>query len=240
MRQKSEVRTTRILAALTGWLDVRWVIALILALAGSASVGAQEYRGTAEQRMACAGDVFKLCFSEIPNVSRIVGCLERQKHQLSAGCRAVFENSNVRVAYDRWQRRRHHLASAADRSRSAPVQAERRDEASTVASNEPETTGSVPTAKDTHAVSAARGTGLRSKRAVRDLQRRSKVAHRGSHRRYKTALRHSRPKHRVGHQHLNRYAFTFGKQYRYHYQQHSVSETKQSDRVARVFGKAKD
>jgi hypothetical protein len=216
MRHKSEVRTTRILAALTGWLDVRWVIALVLALVGTASVGAQEYRGTEEQRMACAGDVFKLCFSEIPNVSRIVGCLERQKHQLSAGCRAVFDNNSVRVAYDRWQRRRHHLASAVNRPASA--QAERRDEAPTLASIKPETKGSVPVAQDVHAVSAALGTDLRSKSAVRDMQRRSKVAHRGSHRRYKTALRHSHIKHRVGHHHPNRYAFSFGKPYRYHYQ----------------------
>jgi hypothetical protein len=226
------------LAALTGWLDVRWVVALIVALAGSASVGAQEYRGTEEQRMACAGDVFKLCMSEIPNVSRIVGCLERQKHQLSAGCRAVFDNNSVRVAYDRWQRRHHHLASAVDRSQ--PAQAERRDEASSVALIKPVNTGSVTAAKDIHAVTAAQGTDLRSKSAVRDVQRRSKVAHRGSHRRYKTALRHSHPKHRAGHHHLNRYAFTFGKQYRYHYQQHSMFEASQSERVAREFGRAKD
>ena len=238
MGQKLEVITTRMLAALMGRLDVRWVAALVLALAGSASVGAQEYRGTDEQRMACAGDVFKLCMSEIPNVSRIVGCLERQKHQLSAGCRAVFENNNVRVAYDRWQRRHHHLASAVDRSQ--PVQlarAERRNEATVDA---PETTGSVPAVKDAHAVAAAHGADLRSKSAVRDSPRRSKFAHRGSHRRYTTALRHSHPKHRAGHHHVNRYAFIFGTPYRNSYQQQEMFETKQGDRDVRVFGRAKD
>ena len=238
MRQKSEVITTRMLAALTGWLDVRWVVALVLALAGSASVGAQEYRGTQEQQMACAGDVFKLCMSEVPNVSRIVGCLERQKHQLSAGCRAVFENNNVRVAYDRWQRRHHHLASAADRAQPVQqTQVERHNEA-TVASIRSETTGSVPAVKDAHAVTAAHGEDLRSKSAVRDLPRRPKVAHHGSHRRYRTALRHSHPKHRAGHHRQSRYAFSFGTPFQY--QQHSLFETNARDRDARVFGHAKD
>ena len=48
-------------------------------------------QGTTEQRVACTPDVFKLCRAEIPNVSRIISCLEKQKDNLSPACRAVFK-----------------------------------------------------------------------------------------------------------------------------------------------------
>jgi hypothetical protein len=59
-------------------------------LVGSSAL-AQENRGTEQQRMACAPDVLRLCFWEIPNTDRIVACLRREKSQLSAGCRQAFE-----------------------------------------------------------------------------------------------------------------------------------------------------
>jgi hypothetical protein len=62
----------------------------VLLLAGSSAL-AQESRGTERQRVACAPDVLRLCFWEIPNVDRILACLRREKSQLSAGCRHVFE-----------------------------------------------------------------------------------------------------------------------------------------------------
>jgi hypothetical protein len=48
--------------------------------------------GTAEQRAACTPDVFRLCSSEIPNVSRIVACLKQQKPNLSKPCQAVMNS----------------------------------------------------------------------------------------------------------------------------------------------------
>jgi hypothetical protein len=51
---------------------------------------AVEYRGTAEQQMACTPDVWRLCSSQIPDVSRIVACLRANRPYLSEGCRAVF------------------------------------------------------------------------------------------------------------------------------------------------------
>ena len=57
----------------------------------TSSALAQENRGTDQQRVACTPDVLRLCSSEIPNVDRIVACLRREKSQLSAGCRQVFE-----------------------------------------------------------------------------------------------------------------------------------------------------
>ena len=51
-----------------------------------------EYRGTAEDRAACTGDVFRLCSWYIPNVDNIVGCLKEKKASLSPACRMVFDN----------------------------------------------------------------------------------------------------------------------------------------------------
>ena len=48
-------------------------------------------QGTAEQRAACTPDAFRLCSAEIPNVSRIVACMQKNKAQLSPACRAVFK-----------------------------------------------------------------------------------------------------------------------------------------------------
>ena len=46
---------------------------------------------TLEQQELCSGDAMRLCSSEIPNVERITACMERQRDQLSEGCKAVFE-----------------------------------------------------------------------------------------------------------------------------------------------------
>jgi len=54
----------------------------------------QEYRGTWEQQMACTPDVWRLCGAQVPDVDRIVACLRRNTPQLSARCRAVFEQGD--------------------------------------------------------------------------------------------------------------------------------------------------
>jgi hypothetical protein len=59
-------------------------------LAASDAALAVEYRGTQEQQMACTPDVWRLCASQIPDVSRIVACLKANRPNLSEGCRAVF------------------------------------------------------------------------------------------------------------------------------------------------------
>jgi hypothetical protein len=43
-----------------------------------------------DQRRLCTGDVFRLCASEIPNVTRITACMHKQRSSLSAACRSVF------------------------------------------------------------------------------------------------------------------------------------------------------
>jgi hypothetical protein len=58
------------------------------------AINAEEYRGTWEQQMACTPDVWRLCGDQIPDVNRIVACLQRNTPNLSSACRAVFESNN--------------------------------------------------------------------------------------------------------------------------------------------------
>jgi hypothetical protein len=63
-------------------------LALTLVSAGSAFA-----LGTPEQRRACTPDVYRLCAGEIPNVRAITACLQRQKGNLSAACRAAMDQN---------------------------------------------------------------------------------------------------------------------------------------------------
>ena len=63
-------------------------LALMLLFAWSSAALAL---GTGEQRAACTPDVFRLCGAQIPNVDAIVACLKRERANLSADCKAVFE-----------------------------------------------------------------------------------------------------------------------------------------------------
>jgi hypothetical protein len=48
-------------------------------------------QGTAEERSACMGDAFKFCFSDIPSVSKIEACLEKNEPKLTPACHAEFQ-----------------------------------------------------------------------------------------------------------------------------------------------------
>ena len=58
---------------------------------------------TDEQQQACTGDAFRLCGAEIPDVERVSACMNRNKSQLSPGCRAHFrpESAAARIAAQR-------------------------------------------------------------------------------------------------------------------------------------------
>jgi hypothetical protein len=45
---------------------------------------------TPEQEQACTGDAFRLCSSEIPDISRVTACMVAKKSQLSPACRSQF------------------------------------------------------------------------------------------------------------------------------------------------------
>jgi hypothetical protein len=70
--------------------SARWLTAgsLVMVLATNSASGLAQV--AADQRSACTSDVFRLCSSEIPNIDRIIACLQRGKSQLSAPCAAVF------------------------------------------------------------------------------------------------------------------------------------------------------
>ena len=64
------------------------VIAAALVV-GAVSEGS-EAAGTPEQQWACTQDAFRLCFRDIPDVSRITACMVRNIQRLSPLCRAQF------------------------------------------------------------------------------------------------------------------------------------------------------
>jgi hypothetical protein len=65
---------------------------LVLAVATSFSVLAPtaSFAVSAEARQMCTGDVYRLCSSEIPSISKITACIYRRKAELSVGCRTVL------------------------------------------------------------------------------------------------------------------------------------------------------
>ncbi|MEW6645401.1 MAG: hypothetical protein AB1586_33230 [Pseudomonadota bacterium] len=60
-------------------------------LAFSSAAGADEYRGSLADQLACTPDVLRLCGSDIPDTERIVQCLRRNLPQLSVACHDVFD-----------------------------------------------------------------------------------------------------------------------------------------------------
>jgi hypothetical protein len=66
---------------------------------------------TAEQQQACMGDAFRLCGSEIPDVSRVGACMVRRQTELSPGCRVYFRPQESAAKPPRHHRIRQHTAS---------------------------------------------------------------------------------------------------------------------------------
>src|SRR5215467_8233711 len=92
-RTVMEKRAERSPRAISRRIGIAHAAILVFLGFGSPASHAQdgpENRGTEEQRIACTGDAFRLCWNEIPVVSRIVDCLKRNRIQLSPACRVVF------------------------------------------------------------------------------------------------------------------------------------------------------
>ena len=66
---------------------------LIVAFAVSVSAlsSTQSFAFSAEAQQMCTGDAFRLCSSEIPNISKITACMVKNRSSLSAGCRTVMD-----------------------------------------------------------------------------------------------------------------------------------------------------
>jgi hypothetical protein len=65
--------------------------ALVLAASLISFTAESSAAATAEQRAACTPDAFRLCASEIPNIPAITACMRKNKSNLSAACKAVFD-----------------------------------------------------------------------------------------------------------------------------------------------------
>jgi hypothetical protein len=70
-------------------------LALALTLATTAVTSTASFAFSAEAQQMCTGDAFKLCSSEIPNISKITACMFKHKAELSTGCRAVMDKEVV-------------------------------------------------------------------------------------------------------------------------------------------------
>jgi hypothetical protein len=46
---------------------------------------------TAEEERLCMSDAFKFCSSEIPNIDKVTICVQKNKAQLSPGCKSVMK-----------------------------------------------------------------------------------------------------------------------------------------------------
>ena len=89
-----------------------WILVLAFSVTSAAAQQGSEYRGTEQQRMACTPDVFRLCWSEIPNVSQIVACLIRERPRLSEGCRAAFQTTAPLPSRFSRRHTHHHMLEA--------------------------------------------------------------------------------------------------------------------------------
>lgn len=65
---------------------------LVLAFAVSFSaLSTQSFAFSSEAQSMCTGDAFRLCSSDIPNVSAITACMMKKRASLSSGCRTVMD-----------------------------------------------------------------------------------------------------------------------------------------------------
>jgi hypothetical protein len=53
-------------------------------------------QGTPEQRQACQPDAMRLCSEFVPDVDRIIACMNKNRIRLSPACRAVFSSPSHR------------------------------------------------------------------------------------------------------------------------------------------------
>jgi hypothetical protein len=69
------------------------LVALMLTMALPALA---QGRGSQEDQQACEPDVYRLCNDYVPDVDRIVACLNARKRYLAPACRAVMARPHAR------------------------------------------------------------------------------------------------------------------------------------------------
>lgn len=83
------------------------LVGMTLVLGTSAAI-AQEDRGTAEQRAACAPDAFRLCIGYIPDPTGVEACLRQRRSDLSEACGVIFDQAAAAAASIRTMEARRH------------------------------------------------------------------------------------------------------------------------------------
>ena len=66
-------------------------LALAFAASFSAVSSTASFAFSSEAQQQCTGDAFRLCSSEIPNISKITACMMKHRADLSTGCRSVMD-----------------------------------------------------------------------------------------------------------------------------------------------------
>ena len=66
-------------------------VALVVAASFSTLSATSSFAYSSEAQQMCTGDAFRLCGSEIPNISKITACMMKKRASLSTGCRAVMD-----------------------------------------------------------------------------------------------------------------------------------------------------
>jgi hypothetical protein len=67
-------------------------LVLAFAVSFSALSSSSSFAFSAEAQEMCTGDAFRLCSSEIPNISKITACMMKHRADLSSGCRTVMDH----------------------------------------------------------------------------------------------------------------------------------------------------
>ncbi len=75
--------------------NIGLTLSLALSMSTLATTGSFAY--SARAREMCMGDAYRLCSAEIPNISRIIACMRRNKANLSSGCRSVMDQEDTAV-----------------------------------------------------------------------------------------------------------------------------------------------
>lgn len=70
---------------------VRQIAVTLVVAISLTALASPGYSFTAEAQRQCTGDAFRLCSSEIPNISRITACMVKNRSSLSSGCRVELD-----------------------------------------------------------------------------------------------------------------------------------------------------
>ena len=66
-------------------------LAIAIGVAATSLPKASYAVGTAEQQLACGGDVMRFCLSAYPNMELLKICMTKNRNNLSPKCRSVLE-----------------------------------------------------------------------------------------------------------------------------------------------------